>query len=164
MGASGWNYFTPYQEDVEQALQSLRNEVFENRAYGEERRKPSDFDLLPPERKWAFEGVHDTEPEIEDDGFSSIEELLEEAAEDGTHSILDIQRTATGPDFAVAWPAPEEALKNVFGSSKPTHEQIAEKDFELIEALDLERWQAVFLTVYKDGKPSEIYFEGVSGD
>jgi hypothetical protein len=164
MGASGWNYFTPYQTDVEQALQALRKEIFEKRLFGEGRRKPSDFDSLPPEVKWAFEGVQDTDEEIIFDGFNSIEELLEECAEDGTHSILDIQKTAEKPDFGVAWPAPQDMLVKVFGSNRPSHEQITEKDFELTDALELERWQAVYVIVYNNEKPSEIYFEGISGD
>lgn len=164
MGASGWNYFTPYQQDVEQALQLLRKQVFESRSNATSRRKPSDFDLLPEQDKWAFEGVQDTDDEISFDGFNSIEELLEECAEDGTHSILDIEATSNAPGFAVAWPAPQDALIEVFGSAKPSHEQIAEKWMELTKALELERWQAVYVIVYADGIPAEIYFEGISGD
>jgi hypothetical protein len=29
---------------------------------------------------------------------------------------------------------------------------------------NLERWQAVYFIVYKDGQPHEIRFEGCSGD
>jgi hypothetical protein len=29
MGASGWSYYTPYQQDIAQALQELRQRVFE---------------------------------------------------------------------------------------------------------------------------------------
>jgi hypothetical protein len=28
MGASGWRYFVPYQPDIQQALQELREDVF----------------------------------------------------------------------------------------------------------------------------------------
>jgi len=33
MGASGWTYFVPYQDDAEQALRQLRSDVFARRAY-----------------------------------------------------------------------------------------------------------------------------------
>ena len=33
MGASGWTYFVPYQDDAEQALRELRADVFAKRAY-----------------------------------------------------------------------------------------------------------------------------------
>jgi hypothetical protein len=33
MGSSSWTYFTPYQEDIEQALQDLRRKLFEARDY-----------------------------------------------------------------------------------------------------------------------------------
>jgi hypothetical protein len=39
MGASGWSYFVPYQSDIEQALQELRQAVFERGAYY----KPAEF-------------------------------------------------------------------------------------------------------------------------
>lgn len=163
MGGTAWNYFTSYQDDVEKALQALRRDVFENYTKGQ--RKPSDFDLLAPAEKFAFEGVLDSDDAIEIEGFNSIEELLEETGAEGTHSILDIQRTGINSEFGVAWPAPENALIKLFGTNKPTHEQIAEKaEFELVDELEVERWEAVFVIVYKDGKPSEIYFEGSSGD
>ncbi|HZV35558.1 MAG TPA: hypothetical protein VFB72_13375 [Verrucomicrobiae bacterium] len=166
MGASGWNYFTPYQEDVENALQALRKEVFEKGEYGQSSAlKSSDFDSLPPELKFAFEGMRDLDEEkFGSKEFDSIEELLEEAAEDGTHSILDIARTAKEPEFAVAWPAPKEAIIRVYGTARPTRSEIEDKQGELTDVMELERWQAVFVTVYSEGKPSEIYFEGVSGD
>lgn len=168
MGASGWSYFTAYQADVEEALQTLRKDVFKRRAYGQTQTfTPDILASMPPAMKAAIENLRQIEDESlggEDREFSTIEELLEAAAESGTHSILDIMNTSTTPDFAVAWPAADEVVKEVFGNSKPTHAEIENKQGELSEKLELERWQAVYLTVYDDGKPSEVYFEGVSGD
>lgn len=122
---------------------------------------------MPPELREALENLREIEAESlggKDREFGSIDELLEASAENGTHSILDILQTADTPDFAVAWPAAMEAVEDIFGSSQPSHEEIEDKQGELTERLELERWQAVYLTVYKGGKPVEIYFEGVSGD
>ncbi len=33
MGASGWSYFAPYQEDINAALQQFRRQVFESGKY-----------------------------------------------------------------------------------------------------------------------------------
>lgn len=33
MGASGWSYFIPYQNDIAQALQNLRQKIFEDGDY-----------------------------------------------------------------------------------------------------------------------------------
>jgi hypothetical protein len=33
MGASGWLYTVPYQEDISKALQELREEVFQSEMY-----------------------------------------------------------------------------------------------------------------------------------
>jgi hypothetical protein len=33
MGASGWTYYAPYQEDLEHAFQTLRQQVFESKKY-----------------------------------------------------------------------------------------------------------------------------------
>ena len=41
MGAAGWNYFAPYQADVEAALQKLRSDVFKLGEYGQTR-------VIPP--------------------------------------------------------------------------------------------------------------------
>ena len=89
---------------------------------------------------------------------------MEAAAEDGTHSILDIQRTALTPDFGVAWPAPADVVQRVYGSERPTRSEVEAHAGKISETLELERWQAVYVFVYDQGRPAEIYFEGVSGD
>jgi hypothetical protein len=167
MGATGWSYFTPYDADVEKALQTLRKQVFEGGKFGQANQVLSQesSESMPPEARKAFERLRELESKRLGSGpgeFDSIEELLESAAESGTHTILDILSTSTEPEFAATWPADEDAILEVFGTLTPTHEQVQEKQGELTEELD--RWQAVYLTVFKDGKPWKLYFEGVSGD
>lgn len=92
---------------------------------------------------------------------TSIEEALEEADADGTRSILDMMRVAGEPDFfAVTALAPEE-LVELFRTDRPTREMI-EGGYELFDTL--ERGQGVYVVVYKDGEPSEIFFAGYSFD
>lgn len=108
----------------------------------------------------------DDEAEGEDDFDAdrpgSIDEALEMAAEDGTHSILDIQNTGRRRGFGVATPYPPRAVEQVFGTQQPTHEQVEDSWDDVAERLD--RWEAHYLVVYKKGKPSEYVFIGCSGD
>jgi hypothetical protein len=177
MGASGWNYFTPYRDDVGQALQELRERVFREKAYGDPALSdmpfpPAALAALPPEQRAAFEAMLAErnkllEPlralEAQRPEPRTIEELLEQQAESGTHSILDItEGLSDGPDFGTAFPMPQDMLRELFGTLQPTHEQVEAKAMERSE--DLDRWQCWYVVVYRDGAPSEMYFEGCSGD
>jgi len=92
----------------------------------------------------------------------TIEELLEWAAECGTHSILDIEHVAPRLGFSVAAPMTPASLRRVFGIIEPTHDQVEARWEEIAERLA--RWQARYLVVYRDGKPDEYAFIGCSGD
>ncbi|MGL4463441.1 MAG: hypothetical protein ACRC1K_14925 [Planctomycetia bacterium] len=92
----------------------------------------------------------------------SIAELLEQAAESGTHSILDIEQTNPRPKAGAAAPLPTGSLRKLFGTTEPTREQVEQQWLDVAEPLG--RWQARYLVVYKDGKPNEYAFIGCSGD
>lgn len=158
----------PYEANVEAALQKLRADVFKSGKYGQAQALPPELlASLPPDARQAWENLRELEAQRLGGParkFGTIDELLEAAAEDGTHSILDIQCTASEPDFGVAWPAPDEVVRRVYGTERPSRAQIEAQQGNISEALELERWQAVYVLVYDQGKPAEIYFEGVSGD
>jgi hypothetical protein len=173
VGASGWQYFTPYREDVAVALEELRQKVFREKSYGNPMFKADFLDQLkasmPPDQLKAFEAqfAQHTElikgmqvPQAE---AETIDELLEMCAEDGTHSILDImQGVSEGPEFGTAFPMPDAVKRDLYGTTTPTREQVDAKMHE--RADDLERWSCWYVIVSKNGKPDEIYFEGCSGD
>ena len=92
----------------------------------------------------------------------TIDELLEQAAESGTHSVLDIERVGARPGFGVAVPLSPTAVRRAFGSVEPTREQVEEGWAGVAERLG--RWQARYLVVYHDGRPAEFAFIGCSGD
>ncbi len=92
----------------------------------------------------------------------SIDELLELAAECGTHSILDIEHVAPRLGFAVAAPLTPGLLTRVFGTAEPTHGQVEARWADIAERVD--RWQARYLVVYHEGQPHEYAFIGCSGD
>lgn len=95
---------------------------------------------------------------------ATIDEALEQSAEAGTHSILDIHCISPTPQPGAATLLSETQLQTLFGTTQPTKEMIqsAEQDGKLNNLCD--RWQAVYLTVYEEGKPVEYVFVGVSGD
>jgi hypothetical protein len=115
-----------------------------------------------------FGGDEDDEDEEEPRAFTpgqrpeTIEELLEMVAEDGTHSVLDIEQTGPSRTFGIAAPMPARRISHLFGTEQPTHEQVEEKWGDASEELD--RWQAYYVTVYRDGRPHEYAFIGCSGD
>lgn len=171
MGASGWSYRTPYDPDIKAALRRLQDEVFERGEYykpWEEIWRYHDSILAkPPGQREKHERQYikwSRTFRMPDRNYepTSIQELLRYNAESGTHSILDIDGIAEGPTFGAAAPVPDEDLLRVFGTTQPTAEDVEAVDFDFGE--DLERWQAVYFVIYQDGQPSEIRFDGCSGD
>jgi hypothetical protein len=92
----------------------------------------------------------------------SIDELLEQAGESGTHSILDITRVASRRVFAAAVPLPTRVLNSLFGTAEPLRGQVEEHWADIAERVD--PWQAYYLVVFGDGRPLEYAFIGCSGD
>ena len=87
--------------------------------------------------------------------------------ESGTHSILDIFGTAEKREPFRAAPVPNDVLLATFGTTRPTREQLesceeSEPWQEFLAYLD--RWEAFYFVVHKEGQPHEIVFEGCSGD
>lgn len=98
---------------------------------------------------------------------TTIDELLEEQGESGTHSILDIYGISDEPEFGTVSQMPAEELEQIFGTHQPTRKMIEDKagDYALVEhPLVSERWQGVYFAVYHNGNPAELYFIGTSGD
>src|SRR5258707_9516919 len=108
MGAHPYYYFIKYQTDIEAALQDLRQREFEAGRYN-----PAQPFLRFPIRP------HSAAPGAK---HESIYEAIEEAAEDGTRSILDIETVSDWPDFCVASPLSEEDLEGHFGTKHPPKE------------------------------------------
>lgn len=181
MGSSGWSYFTPYQEDIAQTLQKLRQRVFEAGDY----QQYWLYNEVPDE---VFEELDELEPQewsqpgqqlleafahvLERKHISAelppvpqtINEVLERNGLDGTHSILDIDHIASQPEDGAAIALPEELLMQYIGTDRPTKAMVetAQTKFDLCGYL--ERGQGIYIIIYQDGVPSEIFFSGHSGD
>jgi hypothetical protein len=92
----------------------------------------------------------------------SVDEAVARAGGEGTHSILDITHTARFFAPRAAAPIPEAMLRRRLGTLHPTREQVEDGFGDVAEELD--RWECVYLTVYRDGQPHELAFIGVTGD
>lgn len=176
MGASGWHYVTPYDPSPEAALQKLRDDVFARGDYVKPGEIPhmremgslmGQFPLWLRMMMWGMNAVSWTSGAIRwlltgSRGPRTIDEALELAAETGTHSILDITHTAMLRDFGAATPLSRKKLQQHFKTEQPTPEQAAAEVLDIGE--DLQRWEAVYFTTYRDGQPCETWFVGCSGD
>jgi hypothetical protein len=92
------------------------------------------------------------------------EEALDASAEDGTRSILDIERVGTKPDYQVAAPFPDSVVKAATGSARPTRAEVNDMALSvLLESIE-ERRQCFYLTIYDGEQPSELFFAGYSFD
>jgi hypothetical protein len=132
MGAEPYRYFVPYEQDTQSALNKLRQQVFASGKYNGAEFSPS-----------------------------TPEEAFEMAGEDGTGSILDISRIASTPDFCCAAPFSNEELQRIFGTDKPTAEEI-ERSYGFWEGI--ERGQARYVIVYVGSEPKQICFAGYAFD
>lgn len=148
MGASTWDYFVPYQADLQAALDQLRQHVFETGDYWwavpyEFGKSAADFPNRPR-----------TEEELWDD---------ESVQESGTHSILDMSRViADGeePDFGTVEPITEDEARELVGVAKLTRAHV-----EALQPLAEQRWFGRCAILHDTtGAPDEIYFWGSSGD
>ncbi|MEU9466470.1 hypothetical protein AB0D78_07390 [Streptomyces avermitilis] len=158
MGASGWEYVTAYEGSVEESLEALHAQVFEE-LYGD------------------------------DDDYQSLEELWEDEefmGEQGTHSILDIDRvvpTTAAPseysdkDYGTLRPLRRERLVHHFGTDRPSpgrfQELLEQAEAALTGPSSSEetlldecrmRWTGVYVVLYTDEKPTHLGIFGCSGD
>jgi|HubBroStandDraft_6_1064221.scaffolds.fasta_scaffold420207_2 hypothetical protein len=81
-------------------------------------------------------------------------------AEEGTRSILDIDRIGKTLGFGVAAPLPAKRLTELYDTDRPTHAMVDNHEF----FDDIPRGQCVYVIVYVDDKPSELFFAGYSYD
>jgi hypothetical protein len=147
MGGHPWFYFVDYEPDINAALQRLRQQEFQAGRYNPAVWLP-EFPIGPQSPSPGAQ-------------HRSIARALAAADESGTRSILDMERVAAAPRLRAVAPLAAEELQRLFSTDRPTHDLVANCD-ELFEAL--ERGQGVYIIVYKDNEPAEIFFAGYSFD
>jgi hypothetical protein len=170
VGASGWSYTVPYQDDIDAALQDLRWQVYRSDDYYKQPDDPS-LDLTESEFVATLgsrdsDGIYDF---ILDEWRisrslprpSDPDTLLNFQRDSGTHSIIDIRRVDREPGYYVAAPLADADLVAVFGTTQPSLDQVKTTSSPV---LGRGRWHGTYIVAYDNGQPSHIHFFGYSGD
>ena len=147
MGGQPWFYFVKYRQDADRAFEELRQREFEAGRYNPVIKFPN----FP------------TGPESPAPGAKhhTIQAARDEAAADGTRSILDMDRIGQRHDFGVVVSLRIEKLLELYGTATPTREAV-DANMGFLE--EIHRGHGVYFVVYYNGKPSEICFAGYSYD
>lgn len=147
MGGHPYWYFVDYDSDVNKALRDLREREFRAGRYN----PAIPFINFPLSSASPTPGPK----------HKSIEAALKASAEDGTRSILDIEKVGTKRDYSVSVPLEQSVLQSLYGTTQPTRGMV-ENNLDFFEPM--ERGHCIYFAVYKDGKPHEILFAGYSFD
>jgi len=135
MGASGWEYFTPWQKDVRRAFEVLQDEQT-NEEGG---------DLLAAFEKGGEDGTH------------SILDIM-----GGISPKSYDERDES--DLMMAFATPESALQEMYGTTRPTRKMVEENPFgehlDRWTAVYFPVWDDAI----PNGDPAWWYFAGCSGD
>lgn len=114
MGASSWIYYVPYQENIEQAFQELRQYIFETGDYNQFWR------LYANSENAGLVDINGEEILLPLASPQTIEEAVKRSQPEGTHSILDISRLITDPRYYGDVPLEEEVIRGIFEDARPT--------------------------------------------
>lgn len=148
MGGMPYWYFVTYESALQHALDTLRDREFMAGRYFP---VMNAVELHDPSLAEAVPGR----------GHATIAEACDAAGPDGTKSILDIERVADVPDRGVASPVSDDELMDIYGTNRPTRQQV-ESDMAFLASI--ERGECVYVVVYEDDVPSEVCFAGFSYD
>lgn len=149
MGAHPWFYFMPYEKDITSSLEKLRDQEFKAGRYNPAERFPH----FPVDPRRLPGSKH-----------ASIDAARAAANASGTRSILDITRISARPDYGAIAPLDEAELIDLFGKVKPTRADLEEDDANEAMFEQIERGQGIYVVIYENDEPSEIYFAGYSYD
>jgi hypothetical protein len=146
MGGHPWWYVVPYERDVLKSLEALRQREFKAGRYN----PAEDFPQFPVNLDHAPGCKH-----------SSIDEARDDADADGTRSILDVSRISVEPDYDAVAPLDDDELMEFFGTTKPGIDHVEDND-EIFD--EIERGQGIYVVIYENDEPSQIFFAGYSYD
>ncbi|MFI5672339.1 hypothetical protein [Streptomyces sp. NPDC051704] len=156
MGASGWDYVTEYEGSVEASFAALQARVFHE--------------------EYGSDGTYGSLAELRAD-----EGLMRE---EGTHSILDIERvvrTTDAPryengDLCTLRPLAADRAVHHFGTGRPTvgryrevmaaaNASMSHEEYErsLIGECRM-RWTGLYVLLYAGNEPTHVGVFGYSGD
>ena len=93
---------------------------------------------------------------------ATIAELRARCAEEGTSSLLDIERFSARPAPGAAAPLRPSELLDLFGTTRPALDDFDDAWADLFERVG--RGEALYVVAYAEGKPSHVVFVGCSFD
>ncbi|NEW70594.1 hypothetical protein [Streptomyces rhizosphaericus] len=173
MGASGWDYLTPYEGSVEATLVAVQRQVL------------ASGDYIWPWETLAEYGATAEEPLPRPSSLDALNAAkeTEEFWDEGTHTILDIDEvvhTTEAPDpynpddSGTLRPLRHERVRHHFGTDRPTPAQFEEllarkrggvpDPDEMLTGECRMRWTGLYVVLYTDGEPSHLGIFGYSGD
>jgi hypothetical protein len=153
MGGHPYWYTVSYEADVATAIDKLRQREFQAGRYN----PATPFPTFPIDANSPSPGAQ----------HASIEEAMDASDADGTRSILDIFQVSptpadgTQPLFCTAFPLGDDNLLRMFGTTRPSG-KMAETSKEFWEGVH--RGSAVYVVLYQDDQPHEIFVAGYSFD
>lgn len=150
MGGEPYIYVVDYDDDVQAALDRLRDREFLAGRYSPVMMSPSDVMPIGPDSPAPGAG-HD-----------SIDDALLETEGAGTRSILDLFEISDAPEPFTATRLTDPELVAFFGTTEPSIDLDRSALDELLGWLD--RGHGACATLYRDGRPAGLLFVGVSFD
>jgi hypothetical protein len=152
MGSAVYEHVVKYNADINVALQELREREFRAGRYYPVIEYP--FDLLPI-------GPHSPAPGAQ---HATMEDASLASEADGTRSIIDIESVSNEAGFGRAVPLGDDVSREVFGTTRPTRAMVEAKGYMLLYEVEklykLQRGRAIYIVLYKNDQPDEIYFAG----
>lgn len=152
MGASGWDYRVPYSGSVEATFTAVQEQVLAGDEYIWPFDRPAEASVPRPTSLAALKAAKE----------------IDEFWDEGTHSILDVERVDADADdpFATIRPLDAEELDELFGTRQPSAADFDRvyHDTSLLDDVLEERWTGRSVVIYRDGRPDEVFFWGYSGD
>ena len=133
-----WYIFTPYRENLQQALCDLQRQEFREHRY-------DPYGILASE-------------EIVPTSIAALRNIMDVC---GTATVIDLLYISDCPDYCSACPLTRRRLISLFGTDQPTRRMIEGNSRYLA---GIKRGQGCYIIAYKDGEPDEILFAGRSFD
>jgi hypothetical protein len=175
LGGNYWTYFVSYQSTIRTAFDILRQSVFERGDYSVvpppfagitfaeycQYYAPEPVDTLSDAQRAKYEALFQQwstpfEPH-------TIDELLEWNRSEGTGTILDLTIFADRATPGAMGGLTTEQLTQMFGTTQPTRQMIEEAGVKILRYAS-GRGSGIFVVVYRDDQPDEIFFAGITGD
>ncbi len=154
MGAHPYWYVVKYRPNINEALRELREREF----------RAGRYNPVIPFLDFPI-GPHSPAPGAR---HATMAEALEDAEANGTRSIIDLEHISDEPDYGTASSLGDEVLQELFGTTRPTRAMVESSDdlwsYAKRGRRVLRRGHGIYIILYKDGLPDEIYFAGYSYD